>query len=1027
MYWQQVLFVTLTLALLNRSQANFSQTLKAELRDEARDMFYHAYNAYMENAFPADELMPLSCRGRIRGIEPDRGDIDDALGNFSLTLVDSLTTLVVLGDLPEFERGVNLVIENVHFDHDIPVSVFETNIRMVGGLLSSHILAELLRSKSLGMKRYQGELLNMALDLGYRLLPAFNSTTGLPHPRVNLKYGIKAGKVKQISETCSSCAGTMILEFAALSRLSGEPIFEEKAKAAMDVLWSSRHRQSHLVGNVLNIHTGDWIRRDSGVGAGIDSYYEYIAKAYILLGDEEYGRRWHTHYSNIMKYIGQRHVLQDVHMHRPTTTSKQFIDALGAFWPGLQVLMGDLKPAIENHEVLYQVMQRHDFIPEAFTSDFQVHWAQHLLRPEFVESTYFLYRATGDPYYLEAGRQVLGSLQKHARVTCGYASIKDVRTMQKEDRMDSFVLAETFKYLYLLFSEDSDLLIDIDSFVFTTEGHLLPLSLARLSPSTSVPMPNKKDMKTHHCPDQDVEFALSCPSMSYLFPGNTNYAQDIRSPLANLVANKCPTRKGSSSMVRKLHASDFQSSNADHMQLVKAMGISIVNLPDGRVQLLHTIANAKTPEDGEEGLLFMQEMIDLSKQQSSLPTTQAKLVRHRRVGQQEWQEITAGPAQFGRELYQGFSVKGALVLADPITACQVPDNAKEFWGKIVIVERGECMFIEKARILEKAGAKGGIVVDNNKGTTAANSPLFSMSGDGTDDISIPMVFLFSNDAKSLIETLQAGNRVDVNLLDASADETDNNVKNDDEDHHQDITSPVRSFLEKSKRQVENYLRDKFSLGISSLELENQVPDHHDLDDDAESILINHDQESNTITGIVTDSEGVDHRFVKSMDSQEEDVSKMFKSLENFLNPDSAAIKKLIEHRVLKNPNLLSELLEVNFGDLLSVFKRLMNSKVASASLEAAYLHLLQIAEDEGAEGISKLAAQWLENDELVEAVETSEEQEEQITYQMKEEKSPSLRLRGMKGGLSDEELSHLLNLHIKKQEGDDDDTSKDEL
>ena len=75
-------------------------------------------------------------------------------------------------------------------------------------------------------------------------------------------------------------------------------------------------------------------------------------------------------------------------------------------------------------------------------------------------------------------------------------------------------------------------------------------------------------------------------------------------------------------------------------------------------------------------------------------------------------------------------------------------------------------FPEKARILEKAGAKGGIVVDNNKGTTAANSPLFSMSGDGTDDISIPMVFLFSNDAKVLIDTLQAGNRVEVNVLDS---------------------------------------------------------------------------------------------------------------------------------------------------------------------------------------------------------------------------------------------------------------------
>ena len=58
--------------------------------------------------------------------------------------------------------------------------------------------------------------------------------------------------------------------------------------------------------------------------------------------------------------------MQDVHMHRPHTTSKHFIDALGAFWPGLQVLMGDLKPAIESHEILYQIMQRHNFIPEVW-------------------------------------------------------------------------------------------------------------------------------------------------------------------------------------------------------------------------------------------------------------------------------------------------------------------------------------------------------------------------------------------------------------------------------------------------------------------------------------------------------------------------------------------------------------------------------------------------------------------------------------------------------------------------------------
>ena len=60
-------------------------------------MFYHAYNAYMDNAFPADELMPLSCKGRYRGREPDRGDLDEAMGNFSVSLIDALDTLLLLG------------------------------------------------------------------------------------------------------------------------------------------------------------------------------------------------------------------------------------------------------------------------------------------------------------------------------------------------------------------------------------------------------------------------------------------------------------------------------------------------------------------------------------------------------------------------------------------------------------------------------------------------------------------------------------------------------------------------------------------------------------------------------------------------------------------------------------------------------------------------------------------------------------------------------------------------------------------
>ncbi|KAF6033566.1 Edem2 [Bugula neritina] len=135
-----------------------------------------------------------------------------------------------------------------------------------------------------------------------------------------------------------------------------------------------------------------------------------------------------------MTYINQGPIMLNVDMHKPTSSSRNIMDSLLAFWPGLQVLKGDLRSAIEIHEVLYQITQRHNFLPEAVTTDFHVHWGQHPLRPEFVESTYFLYKATGDPHYLDVGRTVLENLEKHARVPCGFAAIKDVRGNTHEDQ-----------------------------------------------------------------------------------------------------------------------------------------------------------------------------------------------------------------------------------------------------------------------------------------------------------------------------------------------------------------------------------------------------------------------------------------------------------------------------------------------------------------------------------------------------------------------------------------------------------------
>lgn len=504
-----------------REVSAFDEIERIKLRSEAKQMFYHAYYSYI-NTYPADEILPISCRGRFRQVE-DSSDIDDSIGNFSLTLVDSLDTLVMMGDIYEFETAIKRIINDLSFDMDIVVSVFETNIRMLGGLLSAHVLAKSIQNKSDRSIRhfnatarrqldwYNSELLDLAEDLGRRLLPAFETNTGIPHPRVNLKYGMESNELRSNQETCTACAGSLILEFATLSRLTGDGVFEEKARQALDSLWEHRHRSTNLVGTVLNVDSGEWVRRESGVGAGSDSYYEYLMKAYILLGDITYLDRFNRHYSSVMRYISRGPFLIDVHMHRPNRVAKGFMDALSAFWPGLQVLKGDLRSAIATHSVFNEVIKRHSYLPEAFTTDLQVYWANHQMRPEFLESTFFLHRATQEDYYREIGKDILKKLQD-LKVDCGFAGLKDVRTGVHDDRMSSFVLAETLKYLYLLFSNDNETHVDLDKFIFSTEGHLLPIELGLL-PSAKNKATNKIAREKENLSDRLEESGLRAEIM----------------------------------------------------------------------------------------------------------------------------------------------------------------------------------------------------------------------------------------------------------------------------------------------------------------------------------------------------------------------------------------------------------------------------------------------------------------------------------------------------------------------------------
>uniref|UniRef100_A0A8C6MDW0 alpha-1,2-Mannosidase n=1 Tax=Nothobranchius furzeri TaxID=105023 RepID=A0A8C6MDW0_NOTFU len=757
-------------------------------------MFDHAYQNYMDHAYPADELMPLTCRGRVRGLEPSRGDVDDALGKFSLTLIDTLDTLVLLNKTTEFEAAVRRVLSDVRLDNDIVVSVFETNIRVLGGLLGGHSMAVMLKEGRQHMQWYQDELLNMAKDLGLRLLPAFNTSSGLPYPRVNLKHGVRGPETRTGTETdtCTACAGTMILEFAALSRFTGDPVFEEHARRALDFLWEKRQRNSNLVGTTINIHSGEWVRRDSGVGAGIDSYYEYLLKAYVLLGDDEFLQRFNTHYASIMKYISQPPLLLDVHIHKPLLPARTWMDSLLAFFPGLQVLKGDIRPAIETHEMLYQVTKKHNFLPEAFTTDFRVHWAQHPLRPEFAESTYFLYKATGDPYYLEAGRTILDNLNRFARVPCGFAAMKDVRTGSHEDRMDSFFLAEMFKYLFLLFAETDDLPFDVEDYVFTTEAHLLPLSL-----STS---PYSSPIASNRTTDEELDdsnFDWTCPNTRLLFP-DPAFPRNLREPIRGVVDKSCPRPAPYRYVfcvkpfkMTILPAQDFMANNPEHLELLRRMGVSLIHLKDGRVQLVQHATQAVSAVAAEDGVRFMQEMMELSSQQQKeqLPPRAIQIVSHPFFGRVV---LTAGPAQFGTDLSK--SVRGFVTVAEPYRGCSEITNAEYVQGHIALLQRGQCMFAEKARHIQKAGAIGGIVIDDNEGSSSDTAPLFQMAGDGrsTDDITLPLLFLFHKEGNILLEALKEYREVEVLLSDKARDR--------EEDCQTEATTPT-SFEPVSQSQI----------------------------------------------------------------------------------------------------------------------------------------------------------------------------------------------------------------------------------
>mmetsp|Transcript_100838 Transcript_100838/g.271142 ORF Transcript_100838/g.271142 Transcript_100838/m.271142 type:complete len:593 (+) Transcript_100838:85-1863(+) len=453
---------------------------------EVRDEFLHAWHGYRQYAWGRDELRPLSKQGR------------DTFGGIGATVLDSLDTLWLMDFRDEFAEATGFVRDSLDFSRAGEVSVFELTIRGLGGLLGAHTLS--------GEKVF----LDRAKELGERLLRAFDTSSRLPMPKCNIAKGKCAPSAEP---TILAEAGSVQLELRCLSDQTGDPRFRDAGDAAFQAIQSGGMTGLLPVYLTPPQHTPvKIISSKFALGALADSYYEYLLKMWLQSpGEERMKDLWLMVMDELPGMVRPPPTLTD-----PRDVPKYKIievapggdviwkmDHLSCFTPAMTALgimtlpERDLAQKDRNETWLrlaegmtaacvemwtrtqsglapefYRISAKppHDYVPEIPGGMA----TRSYLRPETAESLFYLHRLTGHEKYRRWGANLFDAIKKNSRVDTGFASVDDVDKVptEKLDEMQSFVLAETFKYLYLLFSPAETL--DLGQYVLNTEAHPLP-------------------------------------------------------------------------------------------------------------------------------------------------------------------------------------------------------------------------------------------------------------------------------------------------------------------------------------------------------------------------------------------------------------------------------------------------------------------------------------------------------------------------------------------------------------------------
>uniref|UniRef100_A0A0E0KUV7 alpha-1,2-Mannosidase n=1 Tax=Oryza punctata TaxID=4537 RepID=A0A0E0KUV7_ORYPU len=445
-----------------------------ERREKVKEAMAHAWNSYVKYAWGMDELQPQSKNGV------------NSFGGLGATLVDSLDTLYIMGLKDEFQRARDWVADSLSFDKDYDASVFETTIRVVGGLLSAYDLS--------GDKVF----LEKAKDITDRLLPAWDTPSGIPYNRINLAHGRAHNPGWTNGDSILADSGTEQLEFIALSQRTGDPKYQQKAENVIRQL-QKIYPSDGLLPIYINPHSGTSSYSTITFGAMGDSFYEYLLKVWVQGNKTEHVKHYRQMWETSMEGL--------VSLTKKTTPSNYYyiceknggslsdkMDELACFAPGMLALGASGYAETEKAEEIMNLAKElartcYNFYQTTPTKlagenyffhtgqDMNVGTSWNILRPETVESLMYLWRLTGNKTYQDWGWDIFQAFEKNSRIESGYVGLRDVNTGEKDNMMQSFFLAETLKYLYLLFSPPS--VISFDEWVFNTEAH--PLRIVPLN------------------------------------------------------------------------------------------------------------------------------------------------------------------------------------------------------------------------------------------------------------------------------------------------------------------------------------------------------------------------------------------------------------------------------------------------------------------------------------------------------------------------------------------------------------------